>query len=220
MGFFSNPIKTITDPIGAATGGSVLDYIPGIGDKLAAERQNAANYAASQKQMDFQERMSNTAYQRAMSDMKAAGLNPMLAFSQGGASTPSGALPAVNNTSGSKLGEMALSAATGFKGLSIQQQNANTQQTQAVSNVALQNSQSAKNVADTQRTLVETQKAKQDLPKGEFSENVFSGLNNAVKAIPDLIRNSAREIQMQRTNSKNLDSAPSRKDRLRVPKPH
>lgn len=90
------------DPVTAAAvvgGGSSL-LSSGIGAYSAYDtnrrnadlnrEQMAFNAQQSAIDRDFQERMSSTAWQRATADMKSAGINPMLAFSQGGASSPSG----------------------------------------------------------------------------------------------------------------------------------
>lgn len=75
-------------------GSSVLGF-------LGQEETNQANAQQADKQMEFQREMSSTAYQRAVTDMKAAGLNPMLAYSQGGATTPGGAMATMQNSTAS-----------------------------------------------------------------------------------------------------------------------
>jgi len=61
-------------------------------NQLMQQQAIAANQAAVQQQQQFQTQMSNTAYQRASTDMQAAGLNPAMMFGSGSAaSSPSGA---------------------------------------------------------------------------------------------------------------------------------
>lgn len=77
---------------GAATGmaGLGASLYTANQNRIMNEQNNTAMREEAQRNRDFQERMSNSAYQRATYDMKMAGLNPILAAGGGGASSPSG----------------------------------------------------------------------------------------------------------------------------------
>ena len=99
--------KSMLQQMGYNTMQAIMQGIYNHIENTAAMNYNSAEALANR---EFQERMSNTAYQRTVEDMKKAGINPILAFANGGASTPGGSTATI---SGASMG-LASSSALGI----------------------------------------------------------------------------------------------------------
>lgn len=180
--------------------------------------QNQANSAQAQRQMDFQRDMSDTAHVREVSDLKAAGLNPMLSALGSGASTPAGAMAQQGNLGeGIEKGVNTAIAIKNqqadlqLKGIQGQNTSADTSlKTQDTANkVAEQkliNAQSASTAIDAKNKLLQGKMLEQTMPsmirkakaEGDFSEInqimgvIQSGMNSG-KSLIDIITPSPKD---------------------------
>lgn len=120
-----------------------------------SQASQAFSAEQAQKQMDFQKEMRETQYQTTVEDLKKAGLNPMLAYAQGGAGTPAGAAgTAFTAPVRNVLGE----ANSAFMAARQNEADVELKNTAATNTTA----QTLKVEADTIKTAVDIQKTLED----------------------------------------------------------
>jgi hypothetical protein len=158
--------------------GSVASGLLGSsGAKDANQAQMEFNRREAAKNRQFQKKMSNTAYQRGMRDMRRAGLNPILAGRLGGASSPAGQAANVGSLQNelAPMGEGLASAAT----------NAMSLQQMSLSNKNLKE-QNALIAAQARKTAAEATQVERYTP-------IYEGVGDVVETGVDMLRDLVEE---------------------------
>jgi hypothetical protein len=194
------------------------DLFTGIGSAIGglfgykgAKKQNIASAEQAQKQMDFQREMSNTAVQRRMADLRAAGINPILAGSKE-ASSPGGAMaPMVNQVASAAAAaqQAATTALTAnsakkakYEAITAQGKSIPYQAAIALQKALLEESNSAKN-ANSNKAEITNMRFGDDIPGNK------NRYKRGTRSLRSPGRGSSRGIRQSQKNrfTKSLQSA-------------
>lgn len=159
-----------------------------------AQQNNAFNAQEAERNRNWQAYMSNTAWQRGVADMKAAGINPMLAFSKGGASTPGGSQASGNvgnpqqNTMAGFNGALqtALQVYTAKQNL----ENARLSGQNIAADTALKTANAGVAANTAQKVAADTALTVANTPKAQVRGKVYSTLQNVASNAKEVVSHS------------------------------
>lgn len=162
------------------------------------------NFSAGQagRQMDFQERMSSTAYQRSVADMKAAGLNPILAMGGSGASSPQGAAGSPQTASGSQANYQVAKVENVMQGFLTAARE--------VQNLQATSEQIKLMRAQAYKTQVEGKVAEKEIPKSDVINMGYDIIKPILNKLHEAMKSSPKKKQNNNNyDLKNVPGVPS-----------
>jgi hypothetical protein len=154
--------------------GAVATLGTGLFSAAGARRRNQQQIQMAREQMQFQERMSSTAHQRAAKDLEAAGLNRILGISKG-ASTPGGAQAAIQDEITPAISSAMQAKRLGqeLKNMKAEEKLRNIQYDQTISNIGLQAAQKAKTLYEANSAQTMSKILKRDEEIAGIDEKLY-----------------------------------------------
>lgn len=192
--------------------GGIAQAVGGIagalfGARKARQGQRETNeWNASQAQLNrnFQERMSSSAWQRSVADMKQAGINPMLGIMKGGASSPAGGMATASNPEGAGI--------DAFNNTMQSSANWRAQRSkQKLEQAQIAQVNSATDLTKAQKDSVVLDQAEKKL-KGKLADSLTGQLEARKNSALDILMSPVQKVLDWNVNSANK----SQMDRIQI----